>query len=234
CAVLAPDQRIADALRAHTRVPLSPSAWGVPVPEHPTPAWRGRVGPLAIVVLTAGCTKPELLDALTGLRNATADGPECLVFVDDAALSNDRSLWSRVERLGFDTPPSLIPDMEARRHLLLRAHALVCPGRAVEVRSVVLESLAAGLLVYSPLGALPGVGPDGLQEHVAQPNPAGWSEAFARTLRDDARAHERGVASRESMREHHPSYRHAESLEGLYESLHADGTLPFQPAGASR
>lgn len=234
CVLLAPDDRIASALRAHTRVTVSRTTWGVPVPEHPTPAWRDRVGPLAIGVLSAGCTKAELLHALGGLRDATADGPECLVFVDDAALSTDRALWFQVERLGFETPPSLIPDVESRRHLILRAHALVCPARSVAVRSVVLESLAAGLTVYSPLGELPGIQPEGLHEHVAKPTREGWREVFSRTLTDDERAHARGHASREAMREHHPSHRHAESLEELYESLHADGALPFEPAGASR
>lgn len=127
--------------------------WGVHMPE-------GRRGPgeergedadreRSVCIVGSGRDQGATMACILGLARAWGEVDRWLAFVDSAAMNTHHGVWKRCEQAGIVGKISLIEALEARRQLALRADVLALPERLGEHRTIVLESMAAGVPVVA-------------------------------------------------------------------------------------
>lgn len=140
---------------------VRPSAWGV----HPA---EGRHAPidvsrsLSVAILASGRDGPGLRQAIDALAMVAREAPTLLAFVD-SAVARAQPVWRWATSgagvsaggAGGSVAPglgdrlSVIADLEGRRELVLQADVLLVPEALGEHRSLVLDAMAAGMLVVA-------------------------------------------------------------------------------------
>jgi len=149
---LTPLAAVASALAR--RVPsdrITHVPWGV----HPA-----DIGPRAIdlsrcftvVLLSSGKNPRAVEDAISALALASERIPTLLAFVD-AGLAERTPIWklassSSVGR-GLNERLTVIAELESRRELITQADVLLIPEPLGELRSIVLDAMACGMLVVA-------------------------------------------------------------------------------------
>lgn len=211
--------------------PVRAARWGV----HPLPRPRTArgIGTVAVSIVASGRDPSSLMPVLDACAARAAEGDDAMFFLDDAGVRDHPAVWKHAEQLGLLDRLSVIPDMESRRDLVLQTDVLVIPEARGEVRSIVLDAMAAGLAVVAPMDpmveatALPG-----LAVLVEKPTRGGWSHALGSVLPDRSRLADVGATARALIAEHRPVHRHIEAILDAYRSL-AEAPLPFSDAGRS-
>lgn len=209
--------------------------WGVHVPpgRGPEPGPAGR--PLSFVVLAPARTGGAVVPVLEALAGAASDGMAPLVFLDARAAEAHPAVWRRARALGLLSSLSVIDHIESRRQLVLEADALLLPDASGEHRSLVLEAMAAGMVVVGPRD--PFVGALSLSQAalpVEPPTRQGWDIAVRTLLVDAPRRATLGAAARRWVEVHALAHRQVEALLSAYLMLVQGGPIPFRAsAGAS-
>lgn len=175
------------------------SAWGVHVPAEARPgAGDGCIG---ISILASGARSGALAPMLAGLARASTGRDDVMAFLDAAALKRRPELWKRIVALNLSSRLSVIPETEARRQLVLRADAMVCPDRLGEHRSLVLEAMATGMtLICRSDPLIEATQRQGAALIVERDDEDAWEQAFRGVI--DAADHGQavGMAAREYIR----------------------------------
>ncbi|QYK48875.1 MAG: glycosyltransferase [Phycisphaeraceae bacterium] len=213
---LAPDITIERRLKAAGLTAVRAAPWGV----HAIARTRPAVSPdrsVSIVITGGGRDARATLAALEGVGLATSERADAVIFMDAMAARRSRA-WSVAKRLGLLGRLSLIDDIEMRRDIALRADILVQPEAVGEQRSVLLDAMAAGMVVVA--AADPGVSwlvDDKTAWLVDEHTPRVWANTIARALSDPARA--RALAARASAQvaQEHRATSHVASVLGAYE-----------------
>lgn len=180
---LAPDSSIERRLKAAGVEGVRFAPWGVHAMAR-TRAGTTRDRATSIVITGGGRDARATLAALEGVSIAIADHPEAVVFMDAVAARRAR-VWSAAKRLGLLDRLSLIDDIEHRRDLALRADILLQPEGVGEQRSVLLDAMAAGMVVIA--ASDPGVGwlIDGETAWlVSEHTPRVWASVVSRAIRE--------------------------------------------------
>jgi len=146
---LAPDEPIAEAAKAERcKAPCRVARWGVHTPDKKRD-WAASNSNRSIAVLSSGSDSPAIIRALEGVARYVRTAPGTLIFLDAKAMSDHDKVWRRAESLGLLENLSVIPDMEARRELVLRCDALLLPDASGEHRTVTLDAMASGMIVIA-------------------------------------------------------------------------------------
>lgn len=224
---LAPNESLrTSVLGAHTRWPCRMAPWGVHVPRE-TSAWGGTDRPVSVVVLSSGHDEQGLLAALRGLAAALASSPDALVFLDAAGMKDHRRTWGALKTLGLLDRVSVIPDVESRRDLALRADVLVQPDRGAGQRSFVLDAMAAGMTIIARRDEHHDELVDGQTALlVVGPSAEGWERAIRRALSDPVSSRAVGEAARSYVREHRQVSRQVRSLMDAYDRMTSSSGVP--------
>ncbi|MEO1130303.1 MAG: glycosyltransferase [Planctomycetota bacterium] len=224
------------ALEQHARTiahtwPIRLSRWGVHPGEKPARRYESsdtRDRPLALSIISSGRSSTHmapLLDALAALIN---EGADLMIFLDAAAVEKHHSVWRHAERAGLLSRLSVIPDMESRRALLLETDVLLLPDAQGEVRSVILDAMAAGIVVVA--------GADPFVEVTATPNIAllidqpaadAWKSQLTRVVNDHAFLAQVGRDAREQVHRNRPAHRHVEAILSGYRLLTEQQPIAF-------
>jgi glycosyltransferase involved in cell wall biosynthesis len=210
------------------------AAWGAPAVDQPT-AWSKEDAPAAIVVVSTGRNPTALQAAMEGVAEATrSDETPALVFLDAAAVREHHGLWKRIEGLGLPERLSLIPDLESRRTLVLRADMLLAPEAYGDQRSITLDAMAAGMTVVALEDAYAEELVDD-RTAVLVPAPSGsqWSQAVAGLLKDRGRARRIGREAHAFVRDRRRVSRYVGTALETYERLTRDEPIPFPGAAAT-
>jgi len=216
---LAPNEPLRTAVEsagAERAVRLAP--WGVHALTDPT-AWSNDNSPASILVVCSGHESSSLVPALEGIAEAVQDHPDTLVFLDAVAMRDHRKVWGAVESLNLAGNLSIIPDVESRRELALRADVLVYPEAEGELRTIILDAMAAGMTV----AALSDPCADELIDAetaviVPQPATSAWGDALRRILSDRERSRALGLRGRDFVREHRRASAHIRAVLDAYAS----------------
>lgn len=238
---LGPDAAMTRALESAARLwPVRCSGWGVHAPaSRDEPAARQESGASrvrSIVVLDSGAdagSTAAMLGAFAASSRAAAsdDGP-VLLFIDERVFATSPGLWKHAESLGLLETISIVPEMEARRELVLAADAFVVTECRGEHRSLVLEALAAGKLLVTRSDRLVSVASDpSMAVVVEDATPKGWGEAMTRLLSNWPSPNPLTLESQRRMRaEFNASGQVARALEA-YRAL--IGAIPLGLSGTS-
>lgn len=216
CVFLAPDVSIERRLKAAGLTAVRAASWGV----HAMTRSRAAAGTdrsVSIIITGGGRDARATLAALEGVGLAIAERPDAVIFMDAVAARRSRA-WPVAKRLGLLGRLSLIDDIELRRDIALRADILVQPEAVGEQRSVLLDAMAAGMIVVA--AADPGVSwlvDDQTAWLVNEHTPRVWAQAIARAL--NTPSHAAALTSRAMQRvaQDHRASIHVASVLGAYE-----------------
>lgn len=213
---IAPDASIERRLKAAGVSDVRAAPWGVHAISRSRAVASGERS-LSVVITGGGRDAVATLAALEGVGLALADHPAAVIFMDAVAARRARA-WPVAKRLGLLDRLSLIDDIEHRRDLALRADILIQPEAVGEQRSVLLDAMAAGMIVIAAADSGVAWLIDGQTSWlVSEHTPLTWARAVSRAVSspEDARVLT-ARASSHIAREHRASA-HVASVIGAYE-----------------
>ncbi|MBC7833773.1 MAG: glycosyltransferase [Phycisphaerales bacterium] len=201
----AADQSLATAIGSvvnpsEHQVYLAP--WGVLALDAPHEAVDPE-GSIAAAILASGEDSRAMASVLEAFAKVAEDWPQLLLFAD-AEAARRSGVWAKAKQLGLLDRLSLVGNMEEHREPILHVDVIVQPEMSGAHHSLVLEAMAAGVLVVARNDPLV----DYLVETrtcavVRKLDPGDWAAAISTLLRDRARAEKLTASAREFVRTHH-------------------------------
>lgn len=206
------------------------ATWGVHSPPVLRPVLPEGESP-SVMIVGSGRDEKAFDAALTGIAEVAGDRPDMLVFCD-ALAARRAGLWTRARELRLLEQLSLIEELEARRDLLLQGSVLVQPEASGEVRSVILEAFASGMIVAAAADNSVSYLQDGRTARtVARPAPAAWGAVLRDILTDVPKTRALASNAYDYVRRKHRASDHVRAVLSSYLWLVGDGALPFSPPG---
>ncbi|MGP1273045.1 MAG: hypothetical protein ACTS22_06910 [Phycisphaerales bacterium] len=190
-------------------------SWGVAL----SPADRRPKRPeeaVSIAVGGPGRDRAAWDRALRGIAQVAGRHEPGAIFVDaDGATA--AAIGPLIGQLGLSPLVSRVPDFEARRHLVVQADILVWPERLGEIRSVVIDALAAHMAVVAledpdvPALASPA------RTALVSGDAEDWAHAIETLVVDPAARSQLGDAAHAYASEHHRATTHVSGVVDAYE-----------------
>ncbi len=222
-----PNARIMRAAEdAGLRGTLALTPWGVHTPQHAhQPHPEGQ--PISISVVCSGAEPRAVHPLLEGFAALEGDKDRIMLFIDSTAAQADHGLWSRAESLGILEYITFVADMESRRDIVLETDALAIPEQMGELRTILLDAMASGMLILSRRDPLiEATAAEGVALLIDAPTREAWLAAFRRVL--DAKFLETcGVQARERVREDRPAHKHIEAVLSAYQGALTPAPMPI-------
>lgn len=197
------------------------ASWGVHVPEaHHRKRKAGD--PFALVLLAS--TQPAALRpaALTGLRQAlegiataSKELADMLLFVD-AAAARVLPITKWTQELGIQHAVSVIPDVEARRDVLVQADALIVGQTLGEHRTFVLEAMAAEMPVITMNDPLVDAFCEGSGVMIVSGDAPSWTRSVLALAGDPELSRTRGRLQRQFIAANRPAYAYISGVFRAY------------------
>lgn len=231
---LAPDPGIERALLQHgPGLLVRPAPWGVHAPAAArTVLARGRVP--SIMVVGSGRDPRAFGSAVLGLADVARQHPDFLVFMDALACRR-ADVWKLARGAGLLGRLSLVHELESRRDLLLRGDVLLQPEALGEQRSVLLDAMAAGMVVVA--GSDPSVSAlaDGRNARLVHSRTReAWSAAISSVLSDRTAAQALANSAWEFVRTERRASAHVRAVLSVYEWMRGAESIAIGSATRAR
>lgn len=232
-ALVAPCEPLALALRESfedDQVHCVP--YGVPQPGRARTVLGDPTQAVSVAIIGSGRDLVGYRAMLSGLQAVMTDAPQLLAFLELRG-ANEHELWRMVRRARMDQQVSALTSAAQHRPLLTRCDALVLPERLGEVRSLVLESMAAGMPVMAsddPVRDM--LKPEDTAVMVAGADAESWGTALRRLIDDPERLRAIGQRGRELVGHRYRSSDQARLLLRVIEAVVRTDTLAFPGAHA--
>jgi len=223
-----PDPALEKRLKgAGAAAPVRVTPWGVHTPSSPRPPFEAGHVP-SIMIAGTGRDAGAMLAALEGLAAVSPRVPDLMAFAEAEAVRVAR-VWPAVKRLGLTERFTLIPDLEARRDLVLRGDILLLPEARGDHRSLTMDAMAAGMVLIAAADPMVGV----LIDHrtarlVHRPSAEHWSGAISWALDDQEGARSLAGSAQGFVRAHCRASSHVASVVDAYEWMTAAESIPFE------
>lgn len=214
--------------------PVALARWGVHPPDHPRRD-RPEGAPASVSILSSGKDPGDLTPLLRGLADLAVDREDLLVFLDAAAVEHHHAVWKTADSLGMLDKLSVVADLETRRELFMQSDVLVYPEARGEPRSIILDAMAAGVVVvaradpYLEVTAVPDIA-----VLVTDNEPEQWSAALGDVLDHPSRFRAISAAARDRIAADRPVHKHVEALLAAYAHLTDPTPLEFPGPTAER
>jgi glycosyltransferase involved in cell wall biosynthesis len=201
--------------------------WGIYAEEHDIHRRRPEA-PIGVSIVCSGQDEASLRPVLDALAACVRLEENILIFLDDTAVENHLSVWKHAERLGLLDHLSIIADMESRRELVLETDVLVLPEALGEVRSIVLDAMACGIVVVALADPFIEVTatPD-LALLVDAPTEDAWLAALKRVTSDPDEMARIGARARERVITDRPAHRQVDAILAAYRELTDNPSIAF-------
>lgn len=224
----APDAAIERALlREGLGISVRVTPWGV----HAQPEPRTIFEPdkkASVFVAGTGHDRAGFCAAIEGLAELMKEREQVIVFVD-AAGARRANIWPLAERMGVLEQLTLIPDIEGRRELALRGDVLVIPEQHGEHRSILLDAMAAGMVVVSASDPMVSALYEGRTAKVVQAaEPAQWAATVGQLVDDPESARALGSSAHAYVKQEHRVSAHVSSVLDAYEWMTSKEAIPFR------
>lgn len=230
----APDAPMSSAVgRAGARWAVRTLPWGVFVPEeHGASRQTHHAG--GVCVCGSGDDPGGTIELLEGWSDmikgaaSTFTDPGPMLFLDEHLVDASARVWRTAEKLGLLDRLTTVARLESRRDPILRAQVMVFPEQSGVHRSIMLDAMAAGMVVLAR--------PDDLVEDLAdaqtvhlvhQPVRHGWRDALARALGDREWSARLGQSARQYIATHRLASAQVAATLELYRQL-AGSPLEFK------
>lgn len=228
-AAMSPDPAIARALSAVGGPwAIVPAPWGVLTD-------RDSVQPVspatfAYMMVGTGRSVEAYRAALTGVAAVVRQHPNVFLFCD-AQAGRRSELWSHARALGLLDRVTLVEDLEARRDLILQGQALIHPEASGEQRSVLLEAMAAGMVVVASHDPAVSALQAGVTATLVEArDSASWERALRAVIEQRPASLALGASANDYIRKHRTVSDHVRAVLGAYQLLTGQSpTAPERP-----
>lgn len=223
--LMAPDAAIERALTAAGGL-VRPASWGVHVPSETRMVLpEGRA--VTAMLVGSGRDARSFVAALTGVAEALREAPDAVIFCD-ALAARRAGLWQAAKRLGVLDRLTLIEELEGRCDLLVHGDLLVHPDAQGEQRSIVLEAMAAGMVVIAARDPMVSfLVEDKTARLVDGGSAAAWREATAGVLRDRVGARELSASAVQYVRANRLASMHVRQVLAAYDWMTGRQAIPM-------
>ncbi len=228
---LAPNARLRAAAEEQAPSwPVRAAHWGIHAEAHDVHR-RQPGAPIGVSVVTSGRDEGAVRPVLDALASCLQYDEQMLVFLDETAVRSHHALWRHAERLGLLQHLSIIADMESRRDLILDTDVLVLPDALGEVRSIILDAMASGIVVaaradpYVEVTAVPDIA-----LLVEGPTQGAWLTALRRVISDTDEMARIGARARERVVRDRPVHRQVDAILAAYGELADNPPIAFPGA----
>lgn len=228
--VICPTEPLAKLARRRLRsspVEVEVVRWGVPYPDVPTPALSRHEDVITLAVLGPARQDRWHRSFIPALSRWVREMPQALVTYElDGRCAHKVWRLLRGEKL-LDRVAG-ITRAGAHRSLLTQCDALIVPEPTWEVRSIVIEAMAAGVpIIAREDQALDFLLPDETATVLSLPTSDSWLESLRRLGTQTDTVKEIAMRAREQARVRHRVSQQAEQITRLLERVINGGSLPF-------
>lgn len=204
-AYLVPTKPIAKAVRQRRvdRELVSLIPLGVIVPAQSRKVLANTSEQIALAIIGSGRDVAAYRALLTGLARLVRDFPQLHICLELRG-PHAHHIWRHAQHLELLGHISAIPDAAPHAPLIASCDVLVIPERFGEIRSLVLETMAAGVpIIASEDPAFDALVSGETATIVRQPTAAQWATELRRLFLQPERARELGAAGRNLVTAHH-------------------------------
>ncbi len=229
---LCPDEGVEQRIDANTPwMNRRLAVWGVHS-NHERPEWPKRDGAFSVLMLGTGDDIASCKAALDGLSRLRTVAPTLLIFLDAALVRSSNALWKHAEKLKLLDCVSVIEDTESRRELSLQVDAVVVPERLQQHRTILLDAMAHGVMLFAREGCPMTAIRDGETAVVIERGDAEeWERAILSLLNDRPRAARLLEGAMTFVRENRLASAHVRGALSAYETVAGAAPIAFT-AGA--
>ena len=228
--LLAPDPVIERSIlgtKGGPALPVRLTPWGVLTPLEIRPVLQTGRAATAMMV-GSGRDPRAFLAAFEGLASILKDSPNLLIFCD-ALAAHRAGVWSMARKLGVLDRVSLIDELEARRDLLLHGDMLIQPEVQGEQRSIVIEAMAAGMVVVAGVDPMVSILQDGLTcRAVMKRDRREWEAVLRDVLANPDRSRGLARSAHDFVAQKRKASDHIRSVLQAYSWLTSGDPLPFK------
>ena len=219
---------IAEAIRHRVDAHLvSVVPIGVEIPSQPRQVLTNRADSMTLAILGSGRDLVGYRAVLTGLSRLISDLPQIQVCLELRG-PGEHEIWRHARRLDLLGHISSVVDAAMHRPLLTGCDVLVLPERQGQVRSIVLEALAAGMpAVTANDPYLDILVSDETALIVDYAVPDDWTDKLHSVLTDPAVAPRLAASARSSVAELHRPAEQADRLAAAFTQVVSGGAHAF-------
>ena len=219
---------IAEALRHRVDAHLvSVVPIGIEIPAQPREVLTNRDESMTLAILGSGRDLVGYRAVLTGLSRLISDLPQIQACLELRG-PGEHEIWRHARRLDLLGHISSIVDAAMHRPLLTGCDVLVLPERQGQIRSIVLEAMAAGMpAVTADDPYLDILVPDETALIVDHAVPDDWTDKLRSVLTDPAVAPRLAASARSAVADCHRPAEQAERLAAAFRQVVSGGAHAF-------
>lgn len=193
--------------------------WGVyPLSEPPT----RETGTICILLLGPGRDQKSWQAAFEAAVRSVKASDRIHLFAD-AETTRRLRLWGHARRAGILDRLTLIDQASMERELVLNADIILQPDARGELRTILLDAMAARVAIVAAADPRSDVLEDGRTARlVVDATEQQWNEAIEVMIQNDAARRRLTESAREFVREHHKASRQIAALVDAYEWVAGD------------
>jgi glycosyltransferase involved in cell wall biosynthesis len=200
---------------------------GVEIPAQPRQVLTNRDDSMTLAILGSGRDLVGYRAVLTGLSRLISDLPQIQACLELRG-PGEHEIWRHARRLDLLGHISSVVDAAMHRPLLTGCDVLVLPERQGQVRSIVLESLGAGMpAVTADDPYLDILVPDETALIVDHAVPDDWTDKLHSVLTDPSVAPRLASNARRMVAEGHRPEEHADRLAAAFQQVVSGGAHAF-------
>jgi hypothetical protein len=232
-AYIAPTAPLADKLSQRVgRDLVSIVPMGVPVADTaPTPPADPERS-ISVAIMGPGRDMHAYTAMLTALQRVVRELPQVQAVIE-LREPHAHAIWREANRLDLLGNLSAITDASPLRALLTRCDVLLVPEASGEMRSLLLEAMAAGMAIVAADDPALDLLVDGVTAAVVggRPHPEHWGSAIRRVLTSPHHAASLGREAHRRVLLKHRVRDHVHGLRGTFERIMSGGSYSFAEAG---
>jgi hypothetical protein len=225
-ACVTPTSAMADAIAEHIdRDLICCVPPGVAIPPRPRAIFREP--PVALAIIGGGRDVPAYRAMLGGLSRLSHDGAPIQAFIELHG-PYEHEIWRHARRLDLLDRISAISDANHHRALLTCCDVLVVPERFGELRSLMIEAMAAGIPVVASVDPyLDMLNHETNALLIAEPEAESWARGLSRMVSEPEQARTLGEAARAHAMEWHRTSSQVSRLSEILTRVASGGTYAF-------
>lgn len=204
--------------------------YGVPIPKSGQRIFAAPNDLVTASVVGSGRDLAGYRALLDGLKRFCSTTPQLQIFLELRG-PHQQDIWRYAKKLKLLSQISTFPEAAPHRKLLTQCDLLLMPEHYGEINSLLLESMACGMMV---LGRRDGLLEMMIHENTAllidEDSPAEWAQNLERALQEPEFSQMIGESARKHVIEHYSSSQQVQELSNLLERVVTGGSYTFSKA----
>ena len=206
--------------------------FGVPSPPADRKIFAAPDDLVTVTVMGSGRDLASYRALLDGLKRICRSTPQIQIFLELRG-PHQQDIWRYAKKLKMLSHISTLPEASPQRKLLTQCDILIVPEHYGEIYSLILESMASGMLV---LGRRDNLLEMLIHENTAllidEDSPDEWAQNLDRALQEPEFSQSIGQSAREHVIEHYSSSQQVQEMSILLERVVTGGSYTFSKAAS--